>query len=63
MAYIKPVINAACKEAQSKRLDSQSRVSRITLNQAIAQTRFILEHTVSDRTAKPLSGQRKTRSR
>lgn len=63
MAYIKPVINAACKQAQSKRLDSQSKVSRITLDQAIAQTRFILEHAGSDRTAKPLSGQRKTINR
>lgn len=63
MAYIKPIINAACKQAQSKRLDSQSRASKITLDQAIAQTRFILEQTVSDKTAKPLNGQRKTKNR
>jgi len=63
MAYIKPVINSTCKQAQSKRLESQSRASKITLKQAIAQTRFILEHTGNDKTEKPLSGQRKTRSR
>ncbi len=45
MDYIKPVINEACKQAQSKRLNSQSKVSQITLKQAIAQTKFILEHT------------------
>lgn len=60
MAYIKPVINAACKRAQLKRLDSQSKVSKITLNQAITQTQFILEHAGSDRIAKLSSGRRKT---
>lgn len=49
MAYIKPVINEACKQAQARRLESQTSCSKITLEQAIAQTRFILEHTGDDK--------------
>jgi hypothetical protein len=41
MSYVEPVINDACKEAQTRRLESQSKASRITVDQAIAQTKSI----------------------
>jgi type II secretory pathway component PulC len=60
MERVKPVINQACEQAYLKRLDNQSKASRITLNQAIAQTRFILENSGQDKTVKHFSGQHKT---
>lgn len=63
MSYIKPVINAACKQAQSKRLESQSKTSKITLDRAIKQTQFILEQTGNNKIAKQSNGRRKTASR
>jgi type II secretory pathway component PulC len=63
LPYINPVINETCKQAQFKRLENQSKASKISLNQAIAQTRFILENSGKDRTAKHLSGPQKIVSR
>lgn len=39
---VKPVINEYCRQAQLKELENQRNVSKITLERAIAQTRFIL---------------------
>jgi hypothetical protein len=49
MAYVQPVINEACRKAQLRRLANQSKATKITLEQAIAQCKDVLEKGAEER--------------